>query len=219
MNPISENYRRLLDRIGQASLRSGRSPEAVRLVGVTKRVAAERVREAVECGLTDIGENWIQEAEEKFPLLEDLDVTRHFIGHLQSNKARKAVGMFSWIQSIDSPGLAERIGRLATEPIPVMIQVQVAPEDTKNGADPSEIGTIIETVRANEGLNLRGLMTIPPFSSDTEAVRPFLARLRSLADQWDLPDVSMGMSHDFEVAIEEGATIVRVGTALFGARQ
>lgn len=219
MSLISENYRRLLDRIGEASLRSGRNPEAVRLVGVTKRVDAVRVREAVECGLTDIGENWIQEAQEKFPLLEDLAITRHLIGHLQSNKAKKAVEMFSWIQSIDSLALAKRVGGLRSSPMPVLIQVQIVPEETKSGVSPSEVGAMVDQLRSNEGVDVRGLMAIPPFSPDPASVRPTFARLKALADGLDLPEVSMGMSHDFEVAIEEGATIVRVGTALFGARK
>ncbi len=218
MNQVSENYKRLLDRIGEASLRSGRNPDDVRLVGVTKRVDAARIREAVECGLTDIGENRIQEAEEKFPHLKDLEITRHMIGHLQSNKAKKALQMFAWIQSIDSLSLAERVGRLAAEPVQVLIQVQLELEETKTGVDPSKIGGVVEEMRANKGLELKGLMAIPPFSPDPELVRPLFARLRSLADKLSLPEVSMGMSHDFEVAIEEGATIIRVGTALFGAR-
>lgn len=218
MSQVRENYRRLLDRIGEASLRSGRKPEAVRLIGVSKRVTVERVREAVEAGLTNIGENRVQEAQEKFSLMSDLSVTRHLIGHLQSNKARSALQLFSWIQSLDSRSLARRLDRLAPEPTPVLIQVKLASENTKAGAEESDLAGLVETVRSAENLQLRGLMAIPPFFPDGEQMRPYFARLRGLAERYGVVEISMGMSHDFEIAIEEGATMVRVGTALFGER-
>ena len=199
-------------------MRSGRKPEAVRLIGVSKRVGLERVREAIEAGLTDIGENRVQEAEEKFPFMSDLPVTRHLIGHLQSNKSKRALELFSWIQSLDSTSLARRLDRLASEPKPVLIQVKVASEDTKAGAEESDLSSLVETLRSSENLELRGLMTMPPFFPDSEQVRPYFARLRALAEGYGLPEISMGMSHDFEVAVEEGATMVRVGRALFGER-
>ena len=199
-------------------MRSGRKPEAVRLIGVSKRVGLERVREAIEAGLTDIGENRVQEAEEKFPFMSDLPVTRHLIGHLQSNKSKRALELFSWIQSLDSTSLARRLDRLASEPKPVLIQVKVASEDTKAGAEESDLPGLVETLRSLENLELRGLMTMPPFFPDSEQVRPYFARLRVLAEGYGLPEISMGMSHDFEVAVEEGATMVRVGRALFGER-
>ena len=218
MSQVRENYRRLLDRIGEASLRSGRKLEAVRLIGVSKRVALDRVREAIEAGLTDIGENRVQEAEEKFPFMSDLPVTRHLIGHLQSNKSTRALELFSWIQSLDSTSLARRLDRLASEPTPVLIQVKLASEDAKAGAEEADLSELVETLRSSENLELRGLMAIPPFFPDNEQSRPYFARLRALAEGYGLPEISMGMSHDFEIAVEEGATMVRLGTALFGER-
>ncbi len=215
---VRERYRRLLDRIGEASLRSGRPPEAVRLIGVTKRVGAGRVREAIENGLQDIGENRIQEAEEKLPQLSDTGVVCHMIGHLQSNKAAVAVGLFSWIQSVDSLSLARRLDRLTTNRLGILLQVHLGDETTKSGLDPARLGAVIGDVRSLANLELRGLMAIPPFEEDPERARPYFAKLRQLADDYELGDLSMGMSHDFEVAIEEGATMVRLGTALFGTR-
>jgi pyridoxal phosphate enzyme (YggS family) len=218
MRSVGENYRQLLDRIGEAALRSDRQPESVRLIGVTKRVSLERVQEAINCGLTDIGENRVQEAEQKIPLLASSNVTFHFIGHLQANKARKAVQLFNYIQSVDSPSLARRLDKLAAHPIEVMIQVKLEEEPSKDGILESALPGLIESVRASDHLTLMGLMTVPPFFEQAEAVRPYFRRLRASADSFGLTEVSMGMSRDFEIAIEEGATMVRIGTALFGTR-
>jgi hypothetical protein len=216
MTSVSENYRRILARIGEASDRSGRSPESVRLIGVTKRVPVGRIREAIDCGLDQIGENRIQEAEAKFPLLEGAPITRHFIGHLQSNKAGKALELFSCIQTIDSVALAGRLNRLATGSVRVMVQMRLGDEESKSGVPEHELSRVVDAVRSAEKLDLVGLMGIPPFLENPEKVRPFFRRLKQCATELDLAEVSMGMSHDFETAIEEGATMVRVGTALFG---
>jgi pyridoxal phosphate enzyme (YggS family) len=215
---VRDRYRRLLDRIGEATLRSGRPPGTVRLIGVTKRVGTDRIREAIENGLKEIGENRIQEAEEKLPQLSDTGVVCHMIGHLQSNKAAAAVGLFSSIQSVDSVSLARRLDRLTTHRLGILLQLHLGDETTKSGLDPTRLGAVIGEVRSLSNLELRGLMAIPPFEEDPEQVRPYFAKLRQLADDYELDDVSMGMSHDFEVAIEEGATMVRLGTALFGTR-
>ena len=218
MNTVRENYRRLLDRIGEASVRSGRDPESVRLIGVTKRVDPSRIREAVDCGLREIGENRVQEAEQKLPLLEGSPVRCHLIGHLQANKAGKALTLFSYIQSLDSIALAQRLARLSKKTLPVLIQVKLGDEESKTGVTECQLDPLIEAVGSLENLELQGLMTIPPLFTDAEDVRPYFQRLRQLAAERSLPEVSMGMSHDFEIAIEEGATMVRVGTALFGER-
>lgn len=218
MTPVAENYRRVMERIGEAAARSGRSRDSLRLIGVTKRVDVDRIREAVDCGLAEIGENRVQEAQTKIPFLDRPGVICHLIGHLQSNKAKKALDLFTWIQTVDSVALAERLDRLAGHPVHVLIQVKLGDEATKAGVDENALPALIDAVRNSEHLCLDGLMGIPPFSEDVEQVRPYFRRLREQAAEFSLPEVSMGMSHDFETAIEEGATMVRVGTALFGER-
>ena len=218
MSHIGENHRRLLERIEQAALRSGRDPAAVRLVGVTKKVDVERIREAVDGGLADLGENRIQEAEDKIPRLERAGVRYHLIGHLQTNKAGKAVKLFSWVQSVDSESLARRLDRMATGGLRILIQVKSGDEQSKSGVAASDLAELVNVVRSLKNLELQGFMTIPPFFEDVEDVRPYFRNLRRKAEEFSLPELSMGMSHDFEVAVEEGATIVRVGTALFGTR-
>ena len=216
---LEENYSRILDRIGEAALRSGRQPDDVRLLGVTKGIAVERIREAMGCGLSDIGENRVQEAASKLPHLSDLEVRCHLIGHLQSNKAKTAVGLFSSIQSVDSVDLARRLDRLTADVLPVFVQVKLGSEEAKSGVTGDDFHGLIEAMGTMRRLKLTGLMGIPPFFDDPAEVRPYFRRLRQLAEEVGLDEVSMGMSHDFEVAIEEGATIVRIGTALFGARE
>jgi pyridoxal phosphate enzyme (YggS family) len=224
MSQIGENYERLLERIGEAALRVGRDPASIRLVGVTKRVDVARIQEAIDSGLSDIGENRVQEAEEKIPLLQRRQglhgtaVRTHFIGHLQANKVKKAVGLFSCIQSVDSISLAQRLDHLAPERLSVLIQVKLGDEDSKTGILESELPQLIDAIQRSENLDLRGLMTIPLFIETVEELRPYFRRLRQKAHEFALPELSMGMSHDFEIAIEEGATIIRVGTALFGDR-
>jgi PLP dependent protein len=224
---IEENLSQIRERIAAAARRAGRSPEQVRLVAVTKTVSADQVEEAIRAGVTDIGENRVQEAEKK--LGRFAGVRAHLIGHLQTNKARRAVELFDFIHSVDSIKLAERLDSIAAElgrrPV-VLAQVDLGKELTKTGIDESELPELAAHLAACPNLDFRGLMTIPPYLPDPEDVRPYFARLSGLlADlnackifEQPLTELSMGMSHDFEVAIEEGATIVRVGTSIFGAR-
>jgi pyridoxal phosphate enzyme (YggS family) len=219
MTDVRENCRRVLEKIQAAAARSGRVPGAIRLIAVTKTVPADRIREAVEAGVAHIGENRLQEALPKRAELRDLPLTWHFIGHLQTNKAKRAVENFDWVQCVDRPELAEKLNQAATKPLPVLIEVNVGGESSKSGIDPSRLPAFIENFREYERLHLRGLMAIPPFSENPENVRPYFKKLRELSDRFGLSELSMGMSHDFEVAIEEGATMVRIGTSLFGERQ
>lgn len=190
----------------------------MRLVAATKRVDPERIREAIGLGLTDIGENRVQEAERKRPALEGTGIRCHLIGHLQSNKARKALELFDSIQTLDTAHLAERLDGLLDHPFPVLIQIRSGDEATKSGTAVSGLPSLVDVVRGTAWLRLQGFMTIPPPVGDPDDSRPFFRRLRELAETYGVDELSMGMSHDFEVAIEEGATQVRVGTALFGAR-
>jgi PLP dependent protein len=229
---IESNIAHIKSRIAAAAERAGRSPAGIRLVAVTKTISPERVAEAISCGITDIGENRIQEAEGKFPLLAgaSAQISRHLIGHLQNNKARRAVELFDYIHSIDSIKLAERLERIAAElgcrPV-VLAQVDLGKESTKTGIDEAELSELADWLASAAHLDFRGLMTIPPFFPHPEATRPYFARLRGLLNDLNarkislrpLTELSMGMSHDFEVAIEEGATIVRIGTSIFGERQ
>jgi pyridoxal phosphate enzyme (YggS family) len=207
------------ERIERACARAHRDPETVRLLAVTKVFGPEVVREAYEIGLREFGENYVQEMERKAPVLADLTGARfHLIGHLQSNKTKKAAQMFSSIDSIDAAKLATRLNGEA-KPLDVMIEVKLSEEESKSGADEAEVPSIVEVIRGCPNLTLRGLMTVPPWSDDAEVARPYFARLRELAGRYGVPELSMGMSNDLEVAIEEGATWVRVGTALFGRRK
>ena len=226
--PALQNIR---ERIAAACQRAGRDVTEVKLVAVSKTVSAEIVREAVAAGVTVLGENRVQEAEGKMTQLADLrsQVEWHLIGHLQSNKARKAASLFDVVQSVDSEDLAVRLNRVADElgkRLPVFIEVNLAGETSKAGAPTKESFALIAQVSKLPALELRGLMTVPPYLDDPEDVRPFFRQLRLLRDEAvqngiadrSFTQLSMGMSHDFEVAIEEGATLVRIGTALFGAR-
>ena len=206
-------------RIERACARSRRETSSVTLIAVTKVFPASVIREAYDAGLRAFGENYVQELESKAPEICDLAGARfHLIGHLQSNKATKAAELFSVIQTVDSPKLARRLDA-AGRALDVMLEVKLSHEEAKSGADPAELPALIEAVRATKNLRLLGLMTVPPWSDDAEPSRPYFSRLRELAVQFELPNLSMGMSHDFEVAIEEGATHIRVGTALFGKRK
>jgi len=226
---LTENIAHVRERIAAACRRSGRRPEEVRLVAVSKTVSAERVRQACEAGLRDFGENRVQEAESKRAALSDLAVIWHLIGHLQTNKARLARQLFRWVESVDSLRVAQKLDQAAAgsgERLPVLLQVNLGQEAAKFGAGEEELVSLAEQLGRLPTLELRGLMAIPPFFENPEQARPFFRRLRELAAAIaarNLPgvsmqDLSMGMSHDFEVAIEEGATIVRVGTAIFGPR-
>jgi PLP dependent protein len=215
-------------RIARAAARAGRKRSDILLVAVTKKFPAAVVREAFELGLRDFGENYVQEFDEKrVELTGLLDSARyHFIGHLQSNKAKTAAKIFDVIQTVDSAKIARRLdaeaGPAGPHPIlEVLIEVKLSNEPAKAGAAPEEVPALVEAIRGCPHLRLLGLMTMPPWSDDAENSRPYFARLRELAVENGLQhlSLSMGMSHDLEVAIEEGATMVRVGTALFGPRK
>lgn len=219
---IARNIEETRRRIERAALRAGRGVSEVALVAVSKTHGPDAVLEAVAAGQAVFGENKVQEAELKRP--EVGSGVWHLIGHLQSNKARRAVKTFDVIETVDSLELAQRLDRVCAEEgrsvLPVFVQVDLAGEETKTGARASEVGPIVGFVNSSEHLELRGLMTIPPFFEDPEDARPFFRRLRELRDELAPgAGLSMGMSHDFEVAIEEGATLVRVGTAIFGERK
>jgi PLP dependent protein len=189
-------------------------------VAVTKKFPAAAIRDAYALGLRDFGENYVQEFETKRMELSDCPGARyHFIGHLQSNKTKKAAEIFDFIHTVDSAKIARRLdGDAADAGIQVLIEVKLSTEPAKAGAAPGEVPALVEAIRGCPHLRLLGLMTMPPWSDDAERSRPYFARLRELAAQNSLQHLSMGMSHDLEVAIQEGATIVRVGTALFGPR-
>jgi PLP dependent protein len=226
---IYDNAARVEERIEQACRRAGRRRDQVKLIAVSKTFPPERIREAYDSGLRDFGENRVQEAEAKISLLSNLDITWHLIGHLQSNKARRARELFNWVHSVDSARIAYKLNQALPESrdrLPILLQVNLAHEETKFGISAEEAASVAEEVGQLSALETRGLMLIPPFCDDPQDARPLFRRLRELANQIDalaLPHVamrelSMGMSHDFEVAIEEGATMVRVGTAIFGPR-
>jgi pyridoxal phosphate enzyme (YggS family) len=215
-------------RIAAAAARAGRKRSDIQLVAVTKKFPATVIRDAYALGLRDFGENYVREFDAKRGELVGCPGARyHFIGHLQSNKSKKAAEIFDVIHTVDSSKLARRLNEeLGTRDIhpgghpgiEVLIEVKLSTEPAKAGAAPGEVPALVETIRGCPHLRLLGLMIMPPWSDDAERSRPYFARLRELAGQNSLQHLSMGMSHDLEVAIEEGATIVRVGTALFGPR-
>lgn len=219
---IAARLARVEERIANACVRAHRGRASVRLLAVTKLFPAEAIRRAWELGLREFGENYVQEFERKAPLVTDLGGARfHLIGHLQSNKTRKAAQLFQAIDSVDSARLARRLSadwNAAQVPLDVSIEVKLSNEEAKTGAAPAEVPEIIDTIRSLPRLHLRGLMTVPPWSEDPEQSRPWFAKLRELAERHSIPELSMGMSNDLEIAIEEGATWVRVGTAIFGPR-
>jgi PLP dependent protein len=207
-------------RIEAAARRAGRRCGEITLIAVTKTFPAPAIREAYELGLRDFGENYVQEFEGKRPELEGMAGARfHLIGHLQSNKARRAAELFDAIQTVDSAKLARRLSEAADRLLEVMLEVRLSAEEVKSGARPEDLPELIEAVAGCHNLRLTGLMTMPPWSDAPEASRPYFRRLRELGLRCGLPCLSMGMSHDLEVAIEEGATHVRVGAALFGSRK
>lgn len=228
MAGISENLSLVRERIEMAAKRSGRDPEKIRLVVVSKTVEPERVQEAIEAGVKIFGENYVQEAQKKIEAV-DRNVAWHFIGHLQTNKAKVAARLFDLIHSVDSLRLAQELNRQALQQgkvLPVLLQVNLGGETTKFGAQEKEIIQMAEKLSSWEGIIIKGLMTMPPYFENPEASRPYYRELRKLGERLaqqkisriSPEELSMGMSHDFEVAIEEGATLVRVGTAIFGPR-
>jgi pyridoxal phosphate enzyme (YggS family) len=219
MTGIAGNYHHILERIRNAAQRSGRAPEAIQLIAVTKTVSPAPIQEAVACGVKHIGENRMQEALSKREALASANLTWHFIGHFQTNKAKKIVENFDWVHSVDRRDAAEALARHANRsPLPVLIEVKLEDEPSKSGTAESELPGLVTSIRALDSLQLRGLMAIPPPVEDPEQARPFFRRLKQLAGDLGLTELSMGMTHDFEVAVEEGATMLRIGTGLFGER-
>jgi hypothetical protein len=228
---IASRVAAVRERIARAAARAGRPPDDITLVAVSKTQPAEAVREAFAAGLRHFGENKVQEAEGKIAALEDLHAAGlrwHMIGHVQSNKGRRAAELFDAVDSVDDATLAKRLERgaeAARRQLPVLIQVDLGQEATKFGLDEAHLFPTLEQLRGYKAVHVEGLMVLPPLALDPEEVRPYFRRLRELLEEARRQglvrgrSLSMGMSHDFEVAIEEGSTHVRVGTAVFGERK
>jgi pyridoxal phosphate enzyme (YggS family) len=219
METLPERLAAVRERIARAAVGARRDPAEIMLLAVTKVFPASAIRDAYALGLREFGENYVREFETKAPEIGDLAGARfHLIGHLQSNKSNKAAELFQVVQTVDSARLARRLDQ-AGRPLDVMLEVKLSGEEAKSGADPADLPGLIDAVRLCPNLRLLGLMTMPPWSDNPEVSRPYFRRLRDLGERHGLKQLSMGMSHDLEAAIEEGATCVRVGTALFGARK
>jgi hypothetical protein len=215
---IAERLALVRQRVARAAERAGRSPAEVTIVAVSKSFPAQAIAEAATAGIAHVGENRVQEAAAKIPALRHLPLTWHMVGHLQTNKAKTALELFDIIQSMDSLRLAEVLSRSAERAIPVLLEVNVAGEASKFGFSPQEVLPAAEAVARLPHLDVRGLTTVAPLVNDPEEVRPVFRELRRLRDALGLAELSMGMTDDFEVAIEEGATLVRLGRAIFGER-
>lgn len=223
---VAGNLEKIRERMELAAQRAGRRSDEITLVGVSKTFRAERIREAFEAGVRHFGENRVQDFEAKLPLIQDLSAIWHFVGHPQRNKAARTLALFHSVDSIDNLPLAEKLDHAAGDGrrLPVLIEVRLDTAPKKSGCEPADLARLAEGVLLMPHLELRGLMTVPPVSPNPEDARPMFRRLRELRDEisqlldWPLNELSMGMSHDFEIAIEEGATQIRVGTALFGTR-
>ncbi len=221
---IEENLKRVMDNIAAAATRVGREPSEVTLVVVTKTRTPEEVRAAAEAGVRVFGENRVQEAAAKLPGLADLDVSWHMVGHLQRNKVRRALELFDVIQSLDSPRLAAEIDRRASGPVPCLLEVNTSGEASKFGISPDEVANFLNELDAYPDITLQGLMTVGPLTSDTDRIKRAFVKLAELSAKLKpyagepLRELSMGMTDDYEIAIEEGATIVRIGRAIFGER-
>ena len=229
MDSIKDRLEKVKDRIQRAAEGCHRDPETIRLVAVSKTMPVSKVQEAIQAGVTVLGENYVQEARDKINSLISFAVSWHFIGHLQSNKAKYAVRLFDLIHSVDSLKLARELNKQAQKNAKIqqiLIQVNISQEETKSGICVEDAVNLISEISRMENLSIKGLMTMPPYFNQPEKVQPFFTALRELRDQIEskaIPNVSMdqlsmGMTGDFEVAIEEGATMVRVGTAIFGER-
>jgi len=225
---IAENIAGIRRRLNAAAVRAGRDPESIRLMAVSKTVEPDRVRQAIDAGITLLGENYVQEAREKIPVIGH-GVEWHMIGHLQTNKAKYVVTLFDWIHSVDRLELAQELAKRAGQngrTLNILIEVNVSGEASKSGAEPSGVLELVRQTAALPHLRVRGLMTMPPYSDEPETSRPYFQSLRGLRDEIRaaaiphiaMNELSMGMTDDFEVAVEEGATIVRVGRAIFGER-
>jgi len=226
---LKDRLQRIHERINRAADGCNRSVDSIKLIAVSKTMPAEVVREAIDAGVTDLGENYIQEAREKVNTLATASVNWHFIGHLQSNKAKYAVRLFDLIHSVDSLKLAKEINKYAQKHDKIqsiLVQVNVAREDSKSGVYVEDTVTLLKDIGQLANVSVRGLMTMPPYFNAPDKVRPFFAALRELRDRIQaenipnitMEELSMGMTGDFEAAIEEGATLVRIGTAIFGER-
>jgi pyridoxal phosphate enzyme (YggS family) len=230
-NLLLENIKNIYRKISSTAIRSGRSPFDVKLIAVTKTVDFKRIKEAISLGLRVFGENKVQEAQKKISdcrlQCADCNVEWHLIGHLQKNKAKRAVQFFDVIQTVDSIGLAELLNKFAEKEEKtqrILIQVKLSEEETKYGVPRKNLTDLIDAVSGLKNLKLEGLMTMPPFFDDPKKARPYFRELRELRDEaekvgYKLPELSMGMTNDFEIAILEGATMVRIGTAIFGERR
>ncbi|MBJ6751310.1 YggS family pyridoxal phosphate-dependent enzyme [Geomonas anaerohicana] len=229
MGEIAEHLREIRERIAQAAVRAGRDPKTVRLVAVSKTKPAAAIAEAFACGQVIFGENYVQELVTKQPELP-AEISWHFIGSLQSNKVRQIAGKVDLVHSVDRPSLAREIDRqwgALGKVCDILVQVNISREETKGGTSSEELLDLVREVAQLPHIKVKGLMTMPPFFDDPEGARPYFRKLRELADEVreaaipgvEMLELSMGMSGDFEAAIEEGATLVRVGSALFGERQ
>ena len=223
---VADNVRDVAERISRAAARAGRRVEDIKLVAITKTVDLDMIREAIEAGVRVFGENYLQEAREKIAIIGH-GVEWHMTGHLQRNKARDAVNLFDMVQTIDSLELAQELdkrARSAGKIISGLIEMNIGGEGSKSGIGEDELIPLLDSIRVLNNLTIQGLMTIPQYFDDIEKVRPYFKRLRDLRDAannegYSLKELSMGMSHDFEIAVEEGATMVRIGTAIFGERR
>jgi pyridoxal phosphate enzyme (YggS family) len=226
---IKDKLKRVEERIRKAAIACGRDPETVKLVAVSKTVPLDLVRAGLKAGVTILGENYVQEAGEKIKALEGENVSWHLVGHLQSNKAKHAVKLFDLIHSVDSFKLAKELDKRAhalDKVQPILIQVNISGEETKSGIETEEAVALVRDVSALRNVAVRGLMTMPPYFNAPEKVRPYFRALKTLQSQIreeaipnvDMSELSMGMTGDFEAAIEEGATLIRIGTAIFGER-
>ncbi|MBW1838438.1 MAG: YggS family pyridoxal phosphate-dependent enzyme [Deltaproteobacteria bacterium] len=228
MSQIADNLKIIEERIANAASKAGRNAQDIKLIAVSKTVDAERIKQAIEAGATILGENYIQEARNKIKEIGQ-GARWDFIGHLQSNKAKYAVDLFEMIHSVDRLSLAQEINRVAEKKgkkVRILVQVNISGEETKSGINPQKVRTLIGEIASMSNLSLEGLMTMPPYFDDPEKARPYFTALRELRDtilkesigDIILQELSMGMSGDFEVAIEERSTMVRIGTAIFGER-
>ena len=228
MGTLGENIKNIWSRIESAAEKTGKNREDIKLVAVTKTVETERIKEAINCGIQIIGENRVQEAESKFDQITE-KVEKHLVGHLQTNKAKKAIELFDFIQSVDSQRIAQEISRRASQMgkvIEVLVEINTSGETTKFGIDPPQALSFIKPISDLEGIKIKGLMTIGLFSDNPEDTRPCFKRLKVIFDQMkkenihnvEMKYLSMGMTSDFEVAILEGSNMVRIGTAIFGPR-
>ena len=226
---MKKRLENIMDRIKAAAISCNRDPESIRLVAVSKTVPADRVREAINAGVTTLGENYMQEAREKVSALSSYNVSWHFIGHLQTNKAKYAVRLFDLIHTVDSLKLALELNKQSkkiNKIQQILIQINIGRESSKSGIYKQDALKLIKEISGLENLTIKGLMTVPPFFDDPEKVRPYFSALRILRDyikdeavkNVSMEELSMGMTGDFEAAIEEGATLVRIGTAIFGKR-